>query len=103
MGRNTPRPCSSCLVSTAAAMPSERLVIGTRGSQLALRQAEIIASALRSLHPRLEIENALLEHRVDLAVHSCKDLPSAIPSGLTLAAFPVRADARDALVSRHGL
>jgi len=117
----------------AAAMPSERLVIGTRGSRLALRQAELIASSLRSLYPRLEvelaviqtkgdlvldralsrigdkglfvteIENALLERRVDLAVHSCKDLPSAIPTGLVLAAFPARADARDALVSRHGL
>ena len=109
------------------------MVIGTRGSPLALRQAEFVAARLRGLHPDIEIElaiiqtkgdlildralsrigdkglfvteieQALLHRRIDLAVHSCKDLPSAISPGLELAAFPARADARDALVSRHGL
>jgi len=47
-----------------------------------------------------EIEEALLEGRADLAVHSAKDLPAEQPEGLCLAAFPERADPRDALVSR---
>ena len=113
-------------------MAANSVRIGTRGSQLALRQAEMVADHLRDAHAGLavelvviqtrgdqildralsqigdkglfvtEIESALLDHRIDLAVHSCKDLPSATPAGLTLAAFPPRADARDALVSRHG-
>ncbi len=45
----------------------------------------------------------LLDGRVDLAVHSTKDLPSLAPDGVTIAAFPEREDARDALVSRHGV
>src|SRR5947207_1508502 len=49
-----------------------------------------------------EIERALLERRVDLAVHSLKDLPAALAPGLVLAAIPPRADPRDALVSRGG-
>ena len=47
-----------------------------------------------------EIEEALLEGRADLAVHSAKDLPARIAPGLVLAAFPERADPRDALVAR---
>jgi len=47
-----------------------------------------------------EIEEALLDGRVDLAVHSMKDVPAESPAGLTIAAVPVREDARDALVSR---
>lgn len=46
-----------------------------------------------------EIEEALLDGRIDLAVHSLKDLPVTLPDGLTVAAFPERADPRDALVS----
>jgi hydroxymethylbilane synthase len=114
-------------------MARERLTIGTRGSQLALKQTELVAGLLRAAHPGLqvdleiiqtkgdvildralsrigdkglfvtEIEQALLDGRIDLAVHSCKDLPSGTPDGLTLAAFPARADARDALISRHSL
>lgn len=105
-----------------------RLVLGTRGSKLALAQSEMMAAALRAAHPGLtvdlqiivtkgdrvldvalsavgdkglfvkELEQALLSHAVDLCVHSCKDLPSQIPDGLALAAFPERADARDILV-----
>jgi hydroxymethylbilane synthase len=48
-----------------------------------------------------EIEEALLDHRADLAVHSAKDLPAALPEGLELVAFPERADPRDALVARE--
>ena len=49
-----------------------------------------------------EIEDALLGGRVDLAVHSLKDLSVELPRGLTIAAYPEREDARDALVSAHG-
>lgn len=113
---------------------SKRLIIGTRGSKLALTQSEQIAAALRQHHPGLEVELriistkgdrvldvalskvgdkglfvkelevALLQGDVDLAVHSCKDLPSIIPDGLTLAAFPLRVDPRDALIlPQHGV
>jgi len=47
-----------------------------------------------------EIESALLDERIDIAVHSMKDVPSIVPDGLTLAATLERLDARDALVSR---
>jgi hydroxymethylbilane synthase len=104
------------------------LTIGTRGSKLALVQAEYVAAELRRHHPDLhvelqvittrgdrvldvalskvgdkglfvkEIETALMQGDIDVAVHSGKDLPSVVPDGLTLAAFPRRADPRDALV-----
>jgi hydroxymethylbilane synthase len=107
----------------------KQLILGTRGSRLALAQSELIAAQLRALHPGLavelqviatkgdrvldvalsavgdkglfvkELEQALLDRAVDLCVHSCKDLPSAIPAGLTLAAFPERADPRDVIVA----
>jgi hydroxymethylbilane synthase len=50
-----------------------------------------------------ELEDALLEDRVDLAVHSMKDLPTELPEGLLIAAVCEREDVRDALVSRGGL
>ncbi len=107
---------------------SRRVRIGTRGSQLALRQAEEIAAGLRRAWPRIEVElvpirtsgdrlatahlaevggkglfvqeidDALREGRVDLAVHSLKDLPGERPRDLVLAAFPRREDPRDVLV-----
>ena len=49
-----------------------------------------------------EIEEALLAHDVDLAVHSCKDLPTEQPSGLAIGAFLARVDPRDVLVARQG-
>jgi hydroxymethylbilane synthase len=102
------------------------LVIGSRGSQLALWQANHIKELLeaRGNECRIEIikttgdkildvplnkvggkglftkeiEEALLDGRVDLAVHSMKDLPTILPKGLTIAAIPKRADQRDAIV-----
>lgn len=104
-----------------------KLRIGSRGSQLALWQANHIAALLRAqghdvtieiiktTGDRLqevtfaqvgskgmftkEIEEALAEGRVDLAVHSLKDLPTELPSPFTLAATPPRVDPRDVLVS----
>lgn len=108
------------------------LILGSRGSQLALWQANFVKSALEragSVEVRIEIirttgdkitdvplaqvggskalftkeiEEALLERRIDLAVHSLKDLPVELPAGLALGAIPAREDARDALISRHG-
>ena len=108
-----------------------RLVVGTRGSALALWQARHIATALRENHRDLrleeriitaegdretgpvgqaegrgvfvrEIEEALLAGRIDLAVHSLKDLPTTQPEGLVIAAVPERHDPRDALLSMEG-
>ena len=105
--------------------------IGTRGSQLALWQANTVAALLRArgvtteivtiktAGDRLqeaplsevggkrlfvkEIEEALLDGDVDLAVHSAKDLPAALPEGLTIAAVLPREDPRDALVLPEGV
>ena len=108
------------------------LRIGTRGSALALWQAEWVRSQLLAAHEGLtvdlvtiktkgdkiidvplakvggkglfvkEIEEALLDGRVDLAVHSMKDMPAELPAGLHLAAMPPRDDPRDVLVARNG-
>jgi hydroxymethylbilane synthase len=103
------------------------LKLGTRGSQLALFQANAVAALLQSRAgvacdivviktsgdrladaplsevggKRLfvkEIEDALLDARIDLAVHSSKDMPAILPDGLALGAVLPRADARDAIV-----
>src|SRR5450631_1745251 len=102
------------------------LVIGSRGSQLALWQANHIKARLeaRGVETRIEIirttgdkitdaplhkvggkglftkeiEEALLDKRIDLAVHSMKDLPTELPEGLTIAAIPEREDQRDAII-----
>lgn len=104
------------------------LRIGSRGSKLALWQAEWVARELgrlgqstrieiiRTTGDKLtevalaqaggkglftrEIEEALLAGRIDLAVHSLKDLPTALPEGLALVAIPAREDVRDAVVGR---
>src|SRR3954452_24094325 len=104
------------------------LRLGSRGSRLALTQAEIAADALRSANPDLdvalvpittagdrdrkqpfgqigargvfvkEIEEALLAGRIDLAVHSAKDMTSSDPGGLVVGAYLERDDPRDALI-----
>ena len=105
-----------------------RLVIGTRGSPLALWQARRARDALLAAEPGAavelrtvttsgdrtgqpapakgmftkELELALLAGGIDLAVHSLKDLPTAIPDGLALTAVPLRDDPADALTSREG-
>jgi hydroxymethylbilane synthase len=50
-----------------------------------------------------EIEEALLDGRIDWAVHSVKDLPSELPNGLSVGMLAARSDPRDALIARHGL
>ena len=107
------------------------IVIGSRGSQLALWQSGWVAARLASLGVETrveiikttgdriadvplgqvgskglftkEIEDALLDGSVDLAVHSLKDMPTELPPGLVLAAIPEREDVRDALVGRTPL
>jgi hydroxymethylbilane synthase len=107
-----------------------RLRIGSRGSALALWQAEHVRSRLEERGHEVEIqvitttgdrvldrplegvggkgaflkeiEDALLDARVDLAVHSLKDVPTALPPGLVLPAVLARADPRDALLSSNG-
>ncbi len=107
---------------------SARLRLGTRGSRLAIWQAEWVQAALaqagvvaelviietrgdaevdRPLHQlegkgffTKEIEEALRDGRIDVAVHSLKDLPTRLPAGLVLAAVPTRADPAEALVTR---
>jgi hydroxymethylbilane synthase len=104
------------------------LRIATRGSRLARWQAEHVAGLLRAVHGPLDVElvivettgdqrrdvplhaiggqgvfvkevqQAVLEGRADLAVHSAKDLPSTTAPGLVIAAVPARGDARDGLV-----
>jgi hydroxymethylbilane synthase len=106
---------------------SQSLVIGSRGSKLALFQSEQAKARLEALNPDLqvrieiirttgdvktepltviggkgvftkELEDALLDRRIDLAVHSLKDLPTILPDGLTIGAICEREDPRDALV-----
>ncbi|WP_037912106.1 hydroxymethylbilane synthase [Actinacidiphila yeochonensis] len=107
------------------------LRLGTRRSQLAMAQSGMVAEMVREVTGRdvelVEIttfgdvsrealariggtgvfvsalRDALLAGEIDLAVHSLKDLPTAAPEGLVLAAIPPRADPRDALVARDGL
>ena len=110
-----------------------QVVIGTRGSALALWQSEYVRGSLLAEQPDLEIslqvirtkgdkildsalskigdkglftkeiEKALLECDVDLAVHSLKDLPTELPEGLCIAAITAREDAADVLVAKGGL
>jgi len=105
------------------------LVIASRGSQLALWQARWVSAQLTALGHECrieiikttgdkitdvplakvgtkglftkEIEEALLDGRADLAVHSLKDLPTELPEGLVLAAVPEREDPRDAVVGKR--
>jgi hydroxymethylbilane synthase len=108
------------------------LVLGTRGSKLALCQSEWFQSRIHAVAPEVrvtlqkiqtsgdkildvplskiggkglfvkEIEEALLAGTIDLAVHSMKDVPAELPQGLEILCVPPREDARDALISRTG-
>ena len=106
--------------------------IGTRGSALARVQTDEVVSELRAAWPHIEVEvvpilpdgdrrkaaplqslgrgtfvkgleEPLLEMEIDLAVHSAKDMPSALPGGLTIVAYARRKDPRDVIVNRWGL
>jgi hydroxymethylbilane synthase len=111
----------------------KNIKIGTRASKLALWQANWVKSALISINPSLsvdliiiktkgdkildvplamvggkglfvkEIEEALLDGRIDLAVHSMKDMPAEIPQGLYIGAVPERETPNDVLISKNGL
>jgi hydroxymethylbilane synthase len=109
------------------------ITLGTRGSKLALAQANWVADRLREKESDLdvrveiiktkgdritdrplsqiggkglftkELENALMDGTIDCAVHSLKDLPTELPEGLALAAVPEREDPRDTLITRDGI
>jgi hydroxymethylbilane synthase len=109
---------------------NQKIVLGTRGSELARAQARLVEKAIQTVRPELrietkiiaakgdqmkvvdlragrkglftaEIERALLARDVDVAVHSAKDLPSETNPGATIAAVLPRAPADDVLVSKH--
>lgn len=109
------------------------VVLGTRGSKLAVQQSEWVQAQLHKLAPHVtvtlqriqtsgdkildvplaqiggkglfvkEIEEALLSGEIDLAVHSMKDVPTELPEGLAILCVPPREDPRDALISRDGI
>lgn len=111
----------------------KRIKIGTRGSKLALWQADWVRSALNAEQPSLlieivviktkgdrfldvplamvggkglfvkEIEDALLNGHIDIAVHSMKDMPAEIPDGLSIGAIPKRENPKDVIISKKGL
>lgn len=108
------------------------IVLGTRGSKLAVQQSDWVQARLKELAPDVtvtvrrihtsgdkildvplakiggkglfvkEIEEALLAGEIDLAVHSMKDVPTQLPQGLEILCIPQREDPRDALISRTG-
>jgi hydroxymethylbilane synthase len=84
---------------TALGFSVEVIQIKTSGDRLA--QAALGDFGGKALFVK-EIEEALLEGRVDVGIHSLKDMPAALPPGLVLAAFPPREDPRDSLVTRRG-
>jgi hydroxymethylbilane synthase len=113
-------------------MTAERIVVGARSSNLSQAQTSIVVGLLKKSSPGMivdlslvktrgdrlpperrlprdgkraftgELENMLLKDEIDIAVHSMKDLPSELASGLTIGATPPRGDPRDALLSKNG-
>lgn len=117
--------------SAGPPVTSSLVKVGTRGSELALTQTGHVVDALKDANPDVqfevvvikttgdkdqrldmaslgvgvfvrELETALLDRRIDLAVHSLKDMPSTLPAEFALAAVPYREDPRDAFISRNG-
>lgn len=110
-----------------------KIIVGSRRSKLALTQTNWVIDQLKKLDPRFEfeikeivtkgdqvldvtlakvggkglfvkeIEQAMLNKEIDMAVHSMKDMPAVLPKGLTIGCIPVREDHRDALISRGGV
>ena len=125
-----PRPTPSARRRASVRGAHVRLILATRRSPLALAQTEQIASALRDAGHETELlpltttgdrwsaagtgeapdkglfvkelEEALLDGRAHLAVHSAKDLPAELPAGLAVLAVPAREDARDVVVGPPG-
>ncbi len=111
---------------------AKQIRIGTRGSQLALWQTNWVKSSLKRLYPTIafelvtiktkgdkitdvplaqvggsalfvkELEQALVDDKIDIAVHSMKDMPSSLPEGLFIGAVPERETPLDVLISRNG-
>src|SRR5258706_16297773 len=107
----------------------QKIIIGTRGSALAVWQAKYVQSLIEKSGVKTEIvyiksegddnlivplyemgvqgiftkalDTALLDKRIDVAVHSLKDVPTKLPEGLLLAATPERGDHRDVLVYKN--
>src|SRR5215475_2368958 len=129
---STRAQCEPLKPMTGRAEPRSTLVLGTRGSKLAVHQSEWVQARLKEVAPQVavtlrrirtsgdmildvplakiggkglfvkEIEEALLSGEIDLAVHSMKDVPTVLPEGLAILCVPQREDPRDALISRDG-
>jgi len=107
-------------------LPKNKIIVGTRGSLLAVSQTEIVMAMLQKANPGLEyeiktiktsgdegkdilgafvkeVETELKKGNIDLAIHSLKDMPTSLPSGVCIAAMPTRGEHRDCLVSKGNL
>ncbi|WP_353096529.1 hydroxymethylbilane synthase [Tissierella praeacuta] len=110
-----------------------KIIVGTRGSKLALTQTNMVIDSIKNAYPNIEyelkiiktkgdvvkdlpidkiggkeiftkeIEKELLDGSIDMAVHSMKDMPGELPEGLKLSFSPEREDYRDVLILREGL